>query len=61
MKSKQEKLNRRLKRVKKVMEGKMDIEKLGLKELAMMHEIVHQISIARALEEIKSITPDQIH
>lgn len=60
-KSKQKKVEQRLKRVKKVMDGKLDINKLSLKEMQLMYKVMEEISRQRALEEIKHLTPDQIH
>jgi len=60
-KKKQKKIERRLKRVKKVMDGKLHIDELGVKELKLMYKVMEEISLQRALEEVKHLTPSEIN
>jgi len=60
-KKKQKKIERRLKRVKKVMNGKLDINDLSLKEMQLMYKVMEEISLQRALEEVKHLTPSEIN
>lgn len=58
-KKKQKKIERRMKRVQKVIDGKLDIDDLGIKELKLMYEIVQQIAEDRIFDEMEK--PDKLH
>lgn len=55
------KMKRRMKRVQKVVDGKMHIDELTTKELKIMYAAITKASMERAIEERKFLKPEQLH